>query len=144
MESGTAIYGESNRRQYDVIIAGEKICTISYNPNNVILFGRNVSRLIRALSELRNTGTFNIAELPELIETKEDFEAMEQATAPLTNFADKVDEFIYAADKIAGIGMTEAILEEDDENLTLFMKAFQPILDEYGKQRKLKTDKYKK
>jgi len=145
------ITGQSYRREHDVVVANKVICTISYNPKSE-LFGRNVARLLQALSGLAKTRNIKIPDLPNLPEEengaadeqREAFaDALERAAEPLGKFADAYDVFIAAADKIGGCGVTEAILDEDDEKLTLFSKAFAPIFEEYNKQRRAKTNKYR-
>ena len=137
-----SISGKSHRKEVEVIVAGEIICTVRYNPRSEI-FVRDVSRLVQALNDLAQMRGIDLPELPEIDDWDKDLTVLDSASDSLGEVADKFDTFIAAADKIIGNGVTEAIIAEDDENMTLFNKVFNPIFEEYGEARRTKIDKYR-
>jgi len=136
-------------QQFEVVNeAGRQICTIIYYPKSQ-LFARNVARLIQELQTLSKFSKSKLDGLPETIDTEdaedveEVMEQLERTAKPLIDYADAIDAFIVASDKIIGKGATESILENDDESLTNYMKIMNPIFKEYGEQRGKKVDKYR-
>jgi len=132
----------SNRQSIDVIVDGELITTAKFNPRSE-MFLRDVARLIDALNIITKTRNIKFPELPDTDDDDQFVASLDAVSKPLNEFADSIDGFIAASDKIVGAGVTEAIMREDDEKFSLFNKIYAPIFDEYGKQRGAKTGKYR-
>ena len=139
--SNRTITGKSHRKEIEIEVGGVLICTASYNPKSE-LFIRNVARVVQTLNNLSKIRGIKLRDLPE-IDDEEGLDALDAASTELGGLADAYDTFIAASDKIIGIGVTETIIDEDDQNLTLFNKVFNPIFEEYVKVRKAKMDGYR-
>ena len=134
------IVAESYKKSIDVVVAGNIITTIVYNPHSP-LFERNMARLVQSLNEISKTRNIKFPEIPE--GEDDSIGTIESISEPLGKFADAIDMFISAADKIGGTGVTERILGEDDGKFTLFNLAYAPIFNDYAELRGAKTGKYK-
>lgn len=152
------------KREIEVVSTdGEHICTVVYYPGNETIFQRNVIRLFEALHGGMKQKGINVPDFPDEPtppETEDEdaiaayekgmedhlkgFEsALDTIMPSLSKIADNIDAIIEAGDKIAGQGVTEKILETDDNDWTNFNIVFAPIFEEYARQRGEKTSKYR-
>ena len=138
------INAKTHRQKIKVMLDDEELlCTVTYNPRSAI-FLREMARLAQALSGVGTLRGINIPSLPEISDGDEGaLDALDAAAGAFGGIADAFDALVAASDKIIGSGVTDAILAEDDENLTLFNAVYAPIFEEYVKVRSEKMDKYR-
>ena len=136
---GRTIDIKTGRKKIEITLDGDDYCTVSYNPGSE-LFSRNVARMIQALGEL---GKHRDIDIPDFADGGEPLDEISQISGTLGGFADAFDAFIEATDKIIGKGITEAILEYDNEDMAILMSVLEPVFEDYAKARGGRLDKYR-
>lgn len=137
-----AIIGTVNKIKIPVFVDGEELAIVKVNPNSPLIM-RDIAKIVKLL----NGGLTDDIDLSDedkaALAEGGDLDALKRISTPLIKIADFMDDIISACDKLFGAGVTELVLANDDDTLSLLKQLFDAVVREVAQARKGLSDKYK-